>query len=239
MTLLDAFRVFGVLIGDPSVDGSRQVAAGVLLKEMNQLVRGLEFPQELRDDAVPLVLCRLMTGGNLSVSARECDSDVRVRGFLRACLRNVMHDERRKTRLLKQVDQETVEAVPDTQQSSPEADAVAWQEVALRTAAERELREVLVPLVASRLRASAGRDFIQAFEHMSDLADGRKAFDAVVLEATGRSDEDAQTAVHQRHSRARRRLLQLIEDQAISGSLSDDRLRVMRWSVRRLHRRAS
>lgn len=239
MTLLEAFRVFGALIGDPAVDGQRQSSASVLLQEMNVLVRSLNFQHELKDDAVHNALCRLMTSGNRSTSALECDSEVRVRGFLRECLRNVMLDEVRKTKRLRPFDPETVESIPTTEQSSPEEEAVARQEVDLRRSAEKELREVLVPLVASRLRVSAGRDFIQAFEHLCDLADGKKDFNTVVLEATGHQDSDAQAAVHQRHSRARRRLLQCVDQQGGSGSLTADRLRAMRWSVSRLHRRAS
>jgi hypothetical protein len=239
MTLLEAFRVFGVLIEDPSVDGQRQVAAGVLLQEMNQLVRGLGFRHELKEDAVHIALCRLMTGGNRSTSALECDSDARARGFLRECLRNVMLDEIRRSKRLSPIDPETVESISDPQQSSPEEEAVAWQEIDLRASAERELREVLVPLIASRLRISAGRDFVQAVDHMCDLADGKKDFNTVVLEATGHNDSDARTAVHQRHSRARRRLLQIVDEHGNTGSISADRLRAMRWSVSRLHRRAS
>ena len=96
-----------------------------------------------------------------------------------------------------------------------------------------------MPAVAGSLRPSAGRDFVQAVEHMRALAAGEKDFVAVVFEATGRNDGPAQTAVHQRHSRTRRRLLEYIETLEVAGKLNVDRGRALRWCVSRFQRRAS
>lgn len=239
MTLLDAFRSLGALIGEPNVDSERQRAAAVLLPEMTKVVRGLGFPQDLRDDAVAEAFCSLMTGGNRGSAAVACDSDARVRGFLRECLRNAMRDELRKRKRLTPLDSQKADSEPASQQASPEEEASAWQEIDLRTSAEHELYERVVPAVAASVRTSAGRDLVQAVEHMRSLAAGEKDFGAVVLEATGRNDGPAQTAVHQRHSRARRRLLEYIENLEVAGNLSVDRIRALRWCVSRLQRRAS
>jgi len=200
VTLLDAFRSLGALIGDAGVDSERQRAADVLLPELTKLVRSLGFPHDLWDDAAAEAFCSLMTGGNRSNAAVDCDSDARVRQFLRKCLRNAMLDELRKRRRLTPLDSEKVDSEPASPEASPEQEASAWQEISLRTSAEQEFYERVVPAVAGSLRPSAGRDLVQAVEHMRALAAGEKDFVAVVFEATGRNDGPAQTAVHHRWS---------------------------------------
>src|SRR5262245_54505333 len=92
MTLVEAFRSLGCLLGDAAVDAVRQEAAAVLLPELRRLARGLVrgqgFPEQLADDAVNDAFCNLMTGGNKSNAALACDSDQRVRGFVKECVRN-------------------------------------------------------------------------------------------------------------------------------------------------------
>ena len=239
MTLLEAFRSLGTLIGDAGVDSDRQRAGDVLLPELTKLVRGLGFSRDLWEDAVAEAFCSLMTGGNRSNAAVGCDSDVRVRQFLRTCLRNTMLDELRKRRRLTPLDTENGYSEPVSPEASPEEEASALQEIQLRATAEQEFYDRVVPAVASSLRPSAGRDLVQAVEHMRALAAGDKEFCAVVLEATGRNDGPAQTAVHQRHSRTRRRLLEYIESLECAGDVSVDRVRALRWCVSRLQRRAS
>lgn len=239
MTLLAALRSLGVLIGDPSVDSARQQAGEVLLPELAKLALGLGFPRDLLDDAVADTFCRLMTGGNRGAAALACDSDVRVRGFLRECVRNALLDELRRRKRLAPLDQDLLDSVHKAQHPSPEEEASALQEVELRRSAEAEFYERIVPTVASGLRTSASYELLLAVGHMRALASGETDFTAVVLEATGRHDGQAQSAVHQRHSRTRRRLMDYIERLEVAGETSPDRIRVFRWCVSRLQRRAS
>jgi len=239
MTLVVAFRSLGVLIGDPNVDAERQRAADVLLSELSKLVRSLDFPRDMWDDAIAEAFCSLMTGGNRTNAAVACDSDARVRGFLRQCLRNAMRDERRKGRRLSTLDAQMEDSVPATQQASPEQELSAWEEIDLRRSAQQELYDQVVPALVAKVRPSARRDLTQAIEDMRALAAGEKDFGAVVFEATGRNDGPAQSAVHQRHSRTRRRLLEYIESLEVAGELSTDRVRALCWCVSRLQRRAS
>jgi hypothetical protein len=150
-----------------------------------------------------------------------------------------MRDEWRKGRRLNPLDAQMEDSVPATEQASPEQEVSAWEEINLRRSAEQELYERVVPALAATVRPSARRDLTQAIEHMRALAAGEMDFGAVVLEATGRNDGPAQTAVHQRHSRTRRRLVEYIESLEIAGELSVDRVRALRWCVSRLQRRAS
>ena len=150
-----------------------------------------------------------------------------------------MRDEWRKGRRLSPLDAQMEDSVPAMEQTSPEEEVSAWEEIDLRRSAEQELYERVVPALAAIVRPSARRDLTQAIGHMRALAAGEMGFGAVVLEATGRNDGQAQTAVHQRHSRTRRRLLEYIESLEVAGELSVDRVRALRWCVSRLQRRAS
>jgi len=239
MTLIDAFRSLGCLTGDAEMDAARQTAAALVLPELQRLVRGLGFPIDLTDDAVAVAFCNLMTGGNRSNNALACDSDARVRAFLKECLRNALLDELRKTKRIDQLDPVLVGSSLESQDASPEEAAMARQEVEMRRLAEEELYARILPALSASIRPAAGRDLTQAIEHMRAMAAGEKDFGTVVVEAVGKNDESAQSAVHQRHSRARRRLVEFIEHLEAAGEISQDRARALRWCVSRLQRRAS
>jgi transcriptional regulator of acetoin/glycerol metabolism len=244
MTLVEAFRSLGCLLGDPAVDTTRQEAAAILLPELRRLALGLVraqgFREELADDAVNEAFCSVMTGGNRSNAALACDSDQRVRGFLKECLRNEMLDEVRRHARVEQRDSVTTSATFESGHAdSPEELAIAAEEIERRQAAQREFYERIVPELATTLRPEAGRDLTQAVQHMRALVADETDFRTVVTEATGKEDAAAQSAVHQRHSRARRRLVEYIESLAAAGRLTQQRAEDLRWCVGQLQRRGS
>jgi DNA-directed RNA polymerase specialized sigma24 family protein len=203
------------------------------------LVRGGGFPENLADDAAAEAFCSLMTGGNKSNSAVACDSETRVRGFLKECLRNAMLDELRKQKRIQQLDSTVVESTVESVEGTPEESAIASEAISLRQRAEREFYERMVPAAAQSLRPNAGRDLTQAVAHMRALANGERDFNDVVLEAVGRNDESAHAAVHQRHSRTRRRLVEFIQHLEMTGDLTEERARAFRQCISQLQRRAS
>src|SRR5687768_13761712 len=149
MTIVEAFRSLGCLVGDEAVDAVRQEAAKILLPEVrriaNGLVRGQGFPEQLADDAVNQAFCNLMTGGNRSSAALACDSDHRVKGFLKECLRNAMLDELRRYARVDQLDSEATTATFEAVRvDSPEELAIASQEIERRQSAQREFYERIV-----------------------------------------------------------------------------------------------
>jgi len=244
MTIVEAFRLLGCLVGDPAIDHPRQEAAAVLLPELRRLaqwlVRRSGFPEQLADDAVNQAFCNLMTGGNRSNAALACDSDQRVKGFLKECLRNVMLDELRRQGRVEQLDAAGTSVRFDAGTvDSPEELAIASQEIARRQSAQREFYERIVPAAASMLRPDAGRDLTQAVQHMRLLATGEMDFKTVVMQATGKDDVTAHSAVHQRHSRARRRLVEYIESLVAEGHVTTERAEDLRWCVSQLQRRGS
>jgi hypothetical protein len=122
---------------------------------------------------------------------------------------------------------------------SPEETAIAAEEVSRRQQVEQEFYDRIVPTVAESLRPTAALDLTQAVAHMRALATGEKDFNAVVLEAVGRNDASAHAAVHQRHSRARRRLVEFIEHLETVGDVTEERGRALRHCVSQLQRRAA
>jgi RNA polymerase sigma factor (sigma-70 family) len=244
MSLVEAFRSLGCLLGEPAGDSVRQEAATIVLPELRRLALGLVraqgFREELADDAVNEAFCNLMTGGNRSNAALACDSDQRVRAFLKECLRNAMLDELRRHARVDQLDSATASATLESGRGeSPEDLAIASQEIDRRQAAQQEFYDRLVPALAATLRPDAGRDLTNAVQHMRALANSEKDFKTVVMEATGKDDAAAHSAVHQRHSRARRRLAEYIESLVTAGQLTAERAEDLRWCVGQLQRRAS
>lgn len=241
MTLVEAFRSIGCLIGDDNVDRLRRNAAAIVLLELQRMARtvarGLRFPDHMADDAAHEAFCNLMTGGNRSNAALACDSDQRVRGFLRECVRNAMLDERRRARS-RYIDHQRAVEEP-AHDESPEELAIASQEIERRQSADRDFYQRIVPAVAESLRAEAGRDFRQAVEHMRALVSGEIDIERVVMEATGKDDAAAHTAVHKRHSRTRRRLLEHIEALVASEDLTREQAEDLYRCVSQLHRRSA
>jgi DNA-directed RNA polymerase specialized sigma24 family protein len=225
------------------MDVPRQAAGTVLLPELQRLAQGLVhgrgFPEHFADDAAAEAFCSLMTGGNKSNSAVACDSEARVRGFLKECVRNAMLDELRRQKRIEQLDPSVAASTVESTDGSPEETAIASEEVAIRQMVEREFYDRVVPALAESLRPSAARDLTQAVQHMRALANGEKDFNSVVLEAVGRNDEAAHAAVHQRHSRTRRRLVEYIEHLETAGHVSQQQAGALRWCVSQLQRRAS
>jgi hypothetical protein len=74
---------------------------------------------------------------------------------------------------------------------------------------------------------------------MRALAFEQTTIDQVVLEATGRTGKAAEASVHQRHHRARERLLDFIAGEWRAGRLTEAQARQYRGCVSFLQRRAS
>lgn len=237
LTLLEAFRLLGPNEGDAE-DLRRGDAAGVVLHELQRIVRRTSFPVEMHEDAVSHALVNLLTGGNRTEAARACDTDARVAGFLHHALRNALIDETRRKRRLHQFDDDVDQPMLRDDRHSPEGELIGRQTVEIRRAFFAEV----VPACAAAVytRASARRDFTEAVSQMYALATGAltlTGLQAAIAAESGRPV--AENALHQRHSRARRELAAYVEGLSRRGDVDAVLVAEYRECVRFLQRRAS
>lgn len=237
LTLLDAFRRLGPNEGDAD-DAERGEAAGVLLRELQRIVRRTSFPVEMHEDAVGHALINLLTGGNRTEAARACDSDARVAGFLHHALRNALIDETRRTRRLHQLDDDLDQPMLRDERQSPEGELIGRQTVELRETFFAEI--VPACAAAAYAREGARSDFSAAVTQMRALASGGITLGGLQEALSAESGRPiAENALHQRHSRARRELAAYVEGLARRGDVDPGVIAEYRECVRFLQRRAS
>ncbi|BCS35449.1 hypothetical protein TBR22_A46760 [Luteitalea sp. TBR-22] len=239
MTLLEAFRALS-----PDTDGNPTAAAAfeVVYEELERLSRRFTFDDGIREDAFAETAMNMLYGGSRTSGALECDSDARVRGFLR---RSFYHMAVQLWRARRSLAEDTIDdgdhpiALVDLALSAEEA---LTQPDLMREALAIEQRfvEQVVPACAETFKQpQARRDFVVAVTQMRALAYKTTTIDDVVLEATGRTGAAAEATVHKRHQRARVRLADFIAAEAAAGRLTAEEADRLRGCVSFLHRRAS
>ena len=93
LSLLDAFRGCGPVLGVPEVDEVREIAAARLLGELRALSRRLQgFNPDIRDEATQVVLVRLFKAGPRGTRHGDPESEASLRGYLLTALRNAARD---------------------------------------------------------------------------------------------------------------------------------------------------
>ena len=240
MTLLEAFRRLS-----PDCAPDDFVAQDAITRvhdELASLARRLTFEESIREDAVAEVVFHMVQGGSRTTGALDCDSDARIRGFLRRALYHKAVEVWRARRALAE------DTIDDGDRPITLVDlALSVEEVLTEPdlmrealAIEQRFVERLVPACAAGFaQPGPRRDFLAAVAQMRALAYRTTTIDEVVLEATGRTGPAAEATVHKRHQRARLRLVECIEDQVAAGRLTAEEAERFRGCVSFLHRRAS
>ncbi len=238
MTLHEAFHTLGPNDGTAD-DVRRETAAAVVFVELARQVRRLaSFEGDHQDDAVQSVLFNLVVGGNRSESARECDTDGRVIGYLYNALRYALIDQARRGKRLRPLDPQVHERPRSAGVDSPEGEAVAAQTLAIR---ERFFAEVVPRCAeATYTRERPRADFIEAVAQMRRLATEAITVEqlrAEIASDTGRPIEE--NTLHKRHSRARRDLENHVRRLRRDGLVALDVAAEYEACVSFLQRRAS
>lgn len=237
LTLLEAFRWLGPNEGDAG-DAQRGEAAALVLHELQRIVRRMSFAVEMHEDAVSHTLVNLLTGGNRTATALDCDTDARVAGFLYHAVRNALIDDTRRRRRLHQFDDEVDQPKLRDDSQSPEGELIGQQTLAIREAFFADV----VPACAAAAygRDRARRDFVEAVSQMQALASGALLLHEVQQQIEAQSGQAVgENALHQRHSRARRVLGAYVESLARRGDVDPALVAEYRECVRFLQRRAS
>jgi len=240
VTLLEAFRRLSPPDGDH--DPALEDATMVVQAEVQRLARRLTFSDPVRDDAAVETTLHMLYGGSRTSGAVACDSDARVRGFLKRAVYNKAVELWRQERARAEEPLDLPDrprplaVVEDTIEDELTTDDL--QGMAIRI--DAAFHTTVVPACADgHAQASARTDFLQSVAHMRALVYDETTIDAVVREATGRTGESAEAAVHARHSRARKRLLAYLQEEEAAGRLSPVEARQYRGCVSFLQRRAS
>lgn len=240
MTLLEAFRRLSPDCARDDFAG--QDALAFVQDEIDALARRLTFEESIREDAAAEVTVHMLYGGSRTSGALECDSDKRVRGFLRRALYNKAIELWRSRRALAEDTIDDVDHPIELVALALSAEDLLAEPDLMRDALgiEQCFMDVIVPACAERFsQPKARQDFLTAVAQMRALAFRITTIDEVVLEATGRTGGAAEAAVHQRHHRARVRLVDFIADEVAAGRLTAGQAEQFRGCVSFLHRRAS
>lgn len=240
LTLLEAFRLLTPSDGIP--DDQLERATAIVQAEVQRLARRLTFSEQVCEDAAVETTLHMLYGGSRTTGAIACDSDPRVRGFLKRAVYNKAVElwRQEKARAEEPLD------LPDRPRPLAVVEQTIEDELssddlpALAARIDDAFHATVVPACADgHAHAAARTDFLQSVAHMRALVYEETTIDAVVVEATGRSGPTAEAAVHARHSRARRRLLEYLREEEAAGRMTPVLAQQYRGCVSFLQRRAS
>jgi DNA-directed RNA polymerase specialized sigma24 family protein len=243
MTLLEAYRTIGPLVGDWIVDQQRCEAGRILLEEAQRICRRLRYPDDVKEDLPGKMCLKLLAGAVGGKAWRDPDSDSAVVGWLTTSLRNLAVDELRRRGQIEEVPHDdaehetarrrrtepSVSGHQTTEEEAREAEAEAtW----------RHLIDELVPEIACLLPPSRREAFQRSVSEMLALAKEQQTMADVVSAQGKKPDSRTEAAVYQQHHRARARLLGYIDDLETHAQVSPERAEHLRNAVRSLRRRA-
>jgi hypothetical protein len=253
VTLLDAFRQ---LRPDDhvAVDNARSQAAEMLFKELNLLAAKVKVDPDLcRDDAVQVVIARLLRGSKRGPRYGDPDSDDGVRSYLLVALRNAVEDQRRARGPVvdpppnrddegkneewpppepgKGSNRKDLEGEIDKQRRKDKTSSFA----ATRQVLDDGLKPLhkLVSEVAGQMRRDAAKNFIDTFNELKAIAFGDKDFgDLVEAEALHGEDQVVvKGRFYQRYSRAFRRIEEALRDSLADGRIHSEEAEIVRRGV--------
>jgi hypothetical protein len=236
-SLVEAFRDLGPTIGEPQVDAVRSAAARQILEELRRIAGRGQPDQHLRDEAVSLILLRLVQRSHRNrLPDRIPASDEEVRAYLRAAFRNNLNEVRRSQGV--DVSLDVVLEEPDA--SREPADILDHGRAKGELSeARRELFDVIVPAVAARKRRDGRDTFLVTIEELCAISDGRRSVDNLVkAELQGKevlrdSPEwrRGMNKIHKRFSRVLRDIVTEIHVLRKRGTIGEMRYQALRVTV--------
>jgi len=242
LSLVEAFRGLGPLTGNPAVDDVRSAAATCILDETRRIAGRGRLDPHLRDEAVSLVLLRLVQRphGHRSLG-RTPSTESDVCAYLGGALRNNLRELRRSARGATLA--AFAAALAATGDAAEPADAIDRERARGNLEdARRRLFDTVVPAVAARRRRRAREAFLAAVADLRAISEGRKSVSDVVCATLGGRERGrdspewrrARNNVDQRFSRALRDLVAEARTLRERGSIDERRYRALRVSIDQL-----
>jgi hypothetical protein len=226
LTLLDAYRLLGPLLGEEEEDARRNAAGDVVLAELERLVETLPgIPRQDRDDVLAGAFMNLLKRSRRSFGDTEGSH---LAYYLRRALWLEWIDIDRKRRREGRRAWAFLSLAPPRLRPAP----LGANRVSL-------LRE-LVALIRVDLGAKQQVRFDEDVEDLIHLREGRRTMDDVVRDRGA----NCRAAIDQRHSRTRKSLATKVEAMATGRARFKDRVptvdetQQLREIVRSLRRRA-
>jgi hypothetical protein len=236
-SLVEAFRDLGPTIGEPQVDAVRSAAARQILEELKRIAGPGRPDQHLRDEAVSLILLRLVQRSHRNrLPDRMPASDEEVRAYLRTAFRNNLNEVRRSRGL--DVSLDAVLEEPD--EGGEPAEILEHRRARGELSeARRELFDVIVPTVAARKRRDGRDTFLVAIGELRAISEGRRSVDDLVKaelqgEAVLRERPEwrrGMNNVHKRFSRVLKDLVTEIDVLRKRGAIGEMRYHALRVTV--------
>jgi len=207
MNLVEAFYELGPRdADDKSLDRLRQKAAVQVYEALSELALGLKTSHDYRDEAVNMTILKLIQGGYRLEQDHPAPVG-QVRRYLRTALKRTFLDLlRRDKRELPSVE---VEDAADCSESLP-ADQIGQVVSAIDELCRR---------VSESLRRDGAANLMHAVTEMKGIKLGQTTFDALVAA----EKKGGRSAVHQRHCRARKRMLAWVASETKADRLSDEK----------------
>jgi hypothetical protein len=210
LSLLEAFRRCGPLIGEPGADATRNAAAAMLNGALQTLVAGIGFDASIREEAIQVVLFRLTRSGPRGLRAGDPDTDAAVRGYLKNAVKNAARD------LLPRRNMVPIDAAAaDPIDRGPMPDEVLdLQEIQQLVEAAHDRFRRIVDHVAESM-GSGSANFRTTVAELEAIGDGAREFNDLVrqqMEATGDSRTTVRNRYYQRYARTLRRLHEAVEE---------------------------
>jgi len=204
MKLVQAFRLCAPLVGDPSVDGPRREAMGVLYARLKRIAgRNPKL-----EDAPAIVMLRLQQSGPRSDG--QYDDELKVERYLRRAVRNAGIDVDRghaKTDLF--------------EESAPAPAAPGGREPIDVSRATDELARARELLLGETILGTCRHGTVEAIAIRRRVVTGRVTFDDCVREASGEVTKKGRDAFYQRQHRAIRDLASAVEAYIADRGLPD------------------
>lgn len=198
MTLVQAFRICGPLVGDPDVDAPRREAMAVLYVRL----KAIAGRNPKLEDAPAKVVLRLQQGGPRA--GERYDDEGKVEAYLRRAVRNAGIDVDRSRAKVDPLDES---ALVGEAPGRREPVDVSRASDAIARARQRLVGEILETCKAGT---------VEAIHIRLRVAQGAATFDDCVREATGEVTKKGRDAFYQRQHRAIRDLAK-----AVAASIAD------------------
>jgi hypothetical protein len=239
LSLVEAFRGLGPLTGNPALDEVRSAAATCIFDEIRRIAGRGRCDHHLRDEAVSLVLLRLVQRSHRKRSpGRTPSSESDVCAYLGGALRNNLRELRRGARGANLAVFDA--ALAGAGDAAEPADAIDRERARGELEdARRRLFDTVVPAVAARRRVRAREAFLATVADLRAISEGRKSVSDVVsatLEGAKHGHDApewrrARNNVDQRFSRALRDLVAEARSLRERGSIDERRYRALRVSI--------
>lgn len=236
LPLVEAFRDLGPTTGDPAVDAVRSAAATRILEELRRIAGRGRPDQHLRDEAVSLVLLRLVQRSHRNRwPAGMPASEEDARAYLAGALRNNLNEVRRGSRGAHLIPLDAALVTADEDAEPSEAVDHERARVELENA-RHQLFDVVVPELAARRRSDGRETFLAAVADLRAISEGhRSVANVVAVELKGAQVghdtpewQRARNNVDQRFSRVLREILTEVRGLRERGRIGETRYRALR-----------